>query len=160
MEKILIKRIKKPKWSFKNVDADGYKSLQNSIIKNGQTKAILVRQLKTKKKKKKKYEIIDGRNVFKILSHTDRDYVDCHVFRNVNKVQAMLLYLEHDFYFQRNFVEVAKAIKKICKKHPKSELAACTPYNYKEVEELLKLTKFNFKKFKPIKKVIQSNIFN
>lgn len=154
MEQILIKQIKIPKWSFKNINAETYKKLEASIIKNGQTQNIIVRRIK-----KKKYEIIDGKQVFKILKQLDRDFVWCHVYKKVNKVKAQVLYLEHDFYFEKNFVAVAEALKKICKKHSKAELSNTTNYTYKEIDELLKLAKFDFSKFKPIEDTVEQSTF-
>jgi hypothetical protein len=71
----------------------------------------------------------------------------------------MLLYIQHDFYFQNNFVEVAKAIKLIHKKITKLEISKFSQYSYNEVNELLSLAQYDFSKFKTEEEVIQNKFF-
>jgi ParB-like chromosome segregation protein Spo0J len=94
------------------------------------------------------YEVIDGREVFKALQSSDRDFVDCYVYNDCNLLQAKLIYLEHDITFENNFVEVAKAIKKIAKKHSLIEVEKTVAYNYEELQELLTIADYDFEKFK------------
>lgn len=154
MEQILKGNITLPEWSLKNVNQDEYDSLSNSIRNNGQTKNILVRQIS-----KDKYEVIDGKNVFKILSTMNKDFIWCHVYRDISEIEAMLIYLQHDFYFQNNFVEVSKVIEKVHKKITKLEISKKTKYSYSEVIELLSLAKYDFEKFNETKNTKQSNLF-
>jgi len=142
MQQILIKNINKPDWSFKNIDSEQYINLRNSIHKNGQTKNIIVRHLKDES-----YEIIDGKIVFEILKETNVDYIWCYVYRNITDLEAKLLYLQNDFYFENNFVKIAKAVQDINKKITKLEISKHTRYNYNEICELLLLMEYDFTKF-------------
>lgn len=155
MEQILIKDIKIPEWSFKSkIDKKVYKRLENSIAKNGQTKNIIVRQLKDGK-----YEVVDGKIVFKILKSLNQDYIYCCVLKNISKKEAQLLYLEGDFYFEKNFISVAIALKKIHKKISKDKLSKTTNYDYKEIEELLTLAEYDLTRFHSTDKAEQSELF-
>ena len=142
IKQIKIDQIQQPNWSFKNPDKELYQSLYYSVKKNGQTKNIIVRHLEGDK-----YEIIDGRKIYQICQHLEVDYIYCYVYRDVSKTQAMLLYLQHEFNFENNFVEIAAALKRINKKHSKFEISKFSQYTYKEVEELLNLANYDFSKF-------------
>lgn len=149
-----IKYVIETKWKLKNIDAAAFVKLQNSIVKNGQTKVILVRKVEDDK-----FEIIDGRQVFKILKQIGTENVECCIFEGITELEAQLLYLEHDYYFENNFVEIGKILSKLVKEMPKHKIEKTIVYNYEEIEELLKLQDFDFAKYKPIKKVEQSNFF-
>ena len=153
MQQILIKNIKLPDWSFKNTQKDQLKSLNRSIKRNGQTKNIIVRRIDDA------YEIIDGREVFKILTQMEKDYVWCYVYNDVTDLESMLLYLEHDFYFENNFVEIARALQEIHNEFSKLEISKHTKYTYSEIEELLNLGNYDFSRFKTGHTSKQSTFF-
>lgn len=154
MHQILIKDIVQPDWKFKEVDKHQFRSLKRSIHKNGQTKNIIVRRIEDGK-----FEIIDGRSVFKILSTMDKDFVYCYVYPQMSKVEAMLLYLEHDFNFENNFIDIGLALAEIHKEHSKLEISKHTRFSYKEIEELLELSDFDFSKLRLVKKDQQTKFF-
>lgn len=153
-QEVPVEQIATTKWELKNIDKTAFKKLKNSIAKNGQTKVILVRELEADK-----FEIIDGRQVFKILFQLGVKKIHCCIFKNMTKIEAKLLYLEHDYYFENNFVEIGKVLSKLIKKYPKPEIEKTVVYNYAEIEELLKLQEFDFEKYAPIKISEQSNFF-
>lgn len=143
MQQLLIKNIEVPEWSFKNIDSEHHKALRKSINKHGQTKNIIVRSIG-----KDKYEIIDGKEVFKIIRDLGNvDYIWCYVYRDITDLEALLLYLEHDFYFENNFVTIAYAVKEINKAITKLDISKYTRYSFNEVNELLLLTQYDFTKF-------------
>lgn len=154
MEQILIKDIKLPDWSLKDINLEQFKKLSQSIKKNGQTKNIIVRKLDIDK-----YEVIDGKNVFKILKTLNKDYVHCYVYRDISKLESLLIYLEHDFYFENDFIKISEAIEKIHKKVTKYEISKYTKYSYNEILELLTLANFDFSRFKIDDEPEQMNIF-
>ena len=154
MEQILIKEIQLPSWSFKNIDPENFKSLSDSILKNGQTKSITVRRLENNK-----YEVVDGKNVFKIIKNLEVDYVWCHVLRDMTDIESKLFYLENDFYFENNFVKISKVLEEVCKKKTKLQVSKTTKYSYNEIKELLSLALYDFSKFKTEKKHKQNDLF-
>lgn len=154
MEQILIKNTYLPDWSLKEFDKDVFKSLQNSVHSLGQTKNIIVRAMPDNK-----YEVIDGKQVFKILKQLDKDYIWAHVYRDVDDLEAIWLYLQHDFYFNTNFVAASKAIEKLHKKLTKLEISKKTKYEYQEVIELLSLAVYDFSKFSKKMEVKNTKLF-
>lgn len=151
LEQINKNDIVLPDWNFKNIDAMSFKKLKQSIKKNGQNKTIILRKIDDK------YEVIDGRNVFTILKTTKVDYIWAYVYKEITTTEAKFIYLQHDFFFERNFVEVAKALKKINKKHSKFDIIQTTNYNSNEIDELLRLTEFDFDKY-ILKETEQQNL--
>lgn len=151
---IKIEQIKKPDWCFKNLESEQYSKLRNSIFKNGQTRNILVRKLDVDV-----YEVIDGRNVLDILVEMNAQEVFCFVYEDIDVIDAKLFYLENDYYFECNFVEIAKAMEEILNKHNKISVERHINYNHKEIEDLLKINNFDFEKYKPKKVSVQPNLF-
>ncbi|AGF91619.1 ParB-like nuclease domain containing protein [Cellulophaga phage phi47:1] len=142
MEQININDIVIPEWSFKNINVDDFKKLEKSITEKGQLKSIIVNR-----KKDGTYEVVDGKVVFSILKNLDINYVWCKVFKDLTEAECQLLYLQVDFYFENNYVQIAKALKRINKKISKYEITKFTVFSYDEVQELLLLNKFDFKKY-------------
>jgi ParB-like chromosome segregation protein Spo0J len=152
-EQIDTKTIKLPKWSLKNINEYEYKKLKKSVKKHGQTKNIIVRLLDDGT-----YEVIDGKVVFKILKQLKVDFIYCYVFKNITTTEAQRIYLEQDYYFETNFVEVGAALAKITKDHSAVDVEKTLIFNYAEIEELLKLQNFNFAKYAPIAKAQQDTL--
>lgn len=148
-EKIKTNNIKTPNWRFKNVDKSNYTKLRASIFKHGQNQNIIVR------KTNDNFEIIDGRMVFEILKEKGANEIFCFVYCDADEIDAQLIYLESDFYFENNFVEVAASLVKIFEKYKKTEVERTIKHNHKEIEDLLKLNKFDFEKYK-LKKPIEN----
>lgn len=152
MEQILKKDIEIPDWSFKSKDADAYRKLEKSIAKHGQLKSILVRRLKSGK-----YEVIDGKIVLEILKRNDKDYVWCEVVKDISKTDAKLLYLQLNYDFDLDYIELAKAIKKLTKKYSSIEISRLVNLTVKEINDLVTLNGFDFEKYKPIQKQNQQS---
>ena len=154
MEQILIKNISIPDWSFKNIDSDAYRKLEKSIQKNGQMQTIVVRHLG-----EDKYEVIDGKIVFEILRKLDIDFVWCKVIRNISRIESKLLYMQLDYNFNTDYIELAKTVRKLSKNHSSIKISRLVNLSVKEINDLIKLNEFDFEKYKPISKAEQNSFF-
>jgi hypothetical protein len=154
MEQILKTDIGLPDWSFKSIDAVAFRKLEKSIIKHGQTKNIVVRTIG-----EGKYEVIDGKEVFEILKRQPIDYIWCKVKRDLSRLDAILFYLQLDFNFDTDYIELAKSIRKLSKNHSNIEISRLVNMSVKEIKDLITLNDFDFERYKPISKQEQKNFF-
>ena len=154
MEQINKKDIVVPDWSFKDIDSEQYRKLEKSIHKHGQQKNIVVRSLG-----EGKYEVIDGKVVFEILKNLKKDFIWCTVYKNISKLEAQLVYLQLDYNFKKDYIELAKIIKKLSKKLSNLEISKLVNLEVKEVKELIVLNEFDFERYKPIEAAKQNNFF-
>lgn len=154
MEQINKNQISLPDWSFKQQDSELMNRLRKSVSLNGQTRNIIVRKLS-----KDKYEVIDGKLVFLALKELPVDFIYCYVYKDVSALQAKFLYLQHDFYFRTNFVQVSNAVEEIHKEQSKLSISEKTAYDYSQVVELLDLHTYDFSKFSLEQQEQQKNLF-
>lgn len=154
MEQILKTKITIPNWSFKNIDSDAYRKLEKSIHKNGQNKNIIVRATGNDT-----YEVIDGKIVFKILLDLPIDYVWCKVHRNISDLDARWLYLQLNYDFDSNYIEIAKTVLELSENHSKLEISKLVNLSVKEIKDLITLNDFDFERYKPIPLAEQTNFF-
>lgn len=153
MEQILKTNISIPDWSFKSIDSDAYRKLEKSIIKNGQLETILVRHLGDSK-----YEVVDGKIVFEILRKLPYDYIWCKVIRT-DRIGAKLIYLQKNYDFDLDWIEVSKAIKKINEDRPVIEISKFVNLSVKEIKALITLQDFDFERYKPLPQAEASKFF-
>lgn len=154
MEQILKTDISLPDWSFKTIDADAYRKLEKSIQKHGQLKSIVVRSLG-----EGKYEVIDGKIVFEILRRQPKDYIWCEVKKDLSRLDAKLLYMQLDFNFDTDYIELAKTVLKLSKKHSSIHISRLVNLTVKEINDLITLNDFDFERYKPIAKADQQGFF-
>ena len=156
MQQILKSKIILPDWRFKNPKKEEFDKLCASIKVNGQTKNITVRNLNNGM-----YEVVDGRSVFEAIlaSKKEIDYIWCYVYRDVSKLESMLLYLQQDFCFESDYIDISKAIKEINFKCSKLHISKFTKYSYNEIVELIRLADYDFAKFKVKDSDQQKNFF-
>lgn len=154
MEQVNKKFIKLPNWSFKRKDSEKFKKLRKSIKKHGQIKNIVLRKIDSEN-----YEVIDGKLVFQILKELDKDFIWCTIYKDISNLEAKIIYLQLDFNFEHDYINTAKAIKKLCNKVYLIDLAKLTNFSVNELKELLELNKFDFERYKPLDKKEQDNLF-
>lgn len=154
MEQILKSKISVPEWNLKEIDTDLYRKLEKSILKNGQVKNLVVRSTG-----EGNYELIDGKIVFQILQKLDVDFVWCYVYKSLSPLEAILIYLQLDFYFDKDFINLSQYIEELSKEKSLIDISRMTDYSVKEISDLIKLTEFDFDKYKPEKNTTQDNLF-
>ena len=153
MEQILKTNISLPDWSFKSIDSDAFRKLEKSIIKNGQLKSIVVRSLGDGK-----YEVVDGKIVFSILKLLEVDYIWCQVVK-MDRLESQLLYMQLNYNFDTDFIELAKTVKKLAKNYSTIEISRLVDLTVKEINDLITLNDFDFERYKPITQNDQANFF-
>ena len=153
MEQILKTNISLPDWSFKSIDSDAFRKLEKSIIKNGQLKSIVVRSLGDGK-----YEAVDGKIVFSILKLLEVDYIWCQVVK-MDRLESQLLYMQLNYNFDTDFIELAKTVKKLAKNYSTIEISRLVDLTVKEINDLITLNDFDFERYKPIAQNDQANFF-
>ncbi len=134
--------IKQNDYHCKNIHPDIYVKARNSILKDGQLKAVVVRQTD------EGYEIVKGNNLFQLLKEEGAEDVCCFNVGDISLDEAKLMYIQLSSELEINYVKIAQIISDIFSKFNIYDIEKVAPYSIAEISELKKLLEFNWEKYK------------
>lgn len=117
--------------SHKFFDSDIYHKIENGIKKYGQLKNIIIN---------KKFEIIDGKYIFKILKELGYKNVWCLVIEKDEEYFEFIL----DNNFKWDYIKVAKKIKKILEQNLLHEFKVLTMMHEDEINNFSRILDYDF----------------
>ena len=146
LELIKVNIISENKYHCKNIGKGVYTKARSSILKSGQLKTIVVREVFYGH-----YEIIKGNRTFSILKEEGYESVYCFNVGDVDDNEAKLIYLQLSNELEVNYVKISQIINDIFASFPLIDIERVVPYTKNELIELKKVLDFNWEKYKKVK---------
>jgi len=143
---IPIDKLSEADWNYKETDTEEaavlIPKLKANIGKNGQVENIIVRE------KGKGFEVVNGNHRLVAMREIGRKKVICYNCGKLSKNQAVKLAIEtNESKFKADTIKLAKLIKELSQEFPLAELYETMPYSEQEIDNMIKLTDFDWNQF-------------
>lgn len=140
-EVLRVKSITAPSWRWKRKDLAVKTRIATSLVKFGQIKNIVVRQLHDDT-----YEVIDGAEVLEALKGMNEERVLCYNLGKISDDDAKLIAMALDLNrIECNMIDLSKAIKNIT--HSDITLSAISPFSNEDIADIRRLLEFDWSVF-------------
>lgn len=138
---IPLNSISLPSFNIKDMDEHNENILRASILKYGQTRTIQVRETG-----ENRYEVIEGRNIFKALKFINSETVVCYNHGVIDEAKCIKIYIDCELVSgETNFLYLSELIKNLKEHYSLAQLEGI--YSIKELTELLKLCDYDWEKY-------------
>lgn len=119
-----------------------YNALKASIVKYGQIRTIMVRELGADK-----YEVIEGNKIFRILKEIGCKEIFCYNMGEVDDEKAKAIYLQTQVL--ENNINYLKLSEMLCalKDIPANNLSQMSIFDIEEIKEIMNLSSYDWQQF-------------
>lgn len=138
-----VEMIVKADWNYKNDDEDKSRRLTNSIRKHGFIQNVILRPLD-----EGHFEMVNGNHRLDSLYELGHDMVHAYNTGEISLKAAQRISIEtNEFSFESDMLSLSKLIEGIKEEVPLEELVETMPFSANELEEMSKLSQFNWDEF-------------
>lgn len=140
---IPIDQLVKAAWNYKENNEQLTGKLIANIKRNGQVENLLVRKLDTGF-----FEVVNGNHRFEALQKLGAKMVMAYDLGSISDGQAYRIAIEtNETKFVTDQIRLADLIKDISTEFDKDDLASTMPFNEAEIDNLIKMTDFDWNEF-------------
>ena len=138
-----LDKLVKADWNYKQDDIEKTAKLEANLKRNGQIENLIVRELDTGF-----YEIINGNHRYDVLKNLGIKFAVVNNKGKISKQDAIRLAIEtNETKFVTDTISLAELIKELSITFDVKTLAETMPYTEEQLEEMIKLTDFDWNQF-------------
>lgn len=135
-----LKELTQASWNYKTNNKTMMAKLKANMKDRGQVQLLIVRELGVGK-----YEIVNGNHRFDALIDLGQTYATCLNLGPIGIAQAKrIAYETNETEFAADNIKLADIIKELSEAFSMEDLEATLPFSKNEIEDMAKLTTFNF----------------
>jgi ParB-like chromosome segregation protein Spo0J len=135
--------LRKAEWNYKKNNPDLLEKLKSNIVKNKQIENIIIRELEDET-----YEVVNGNHRVDAFVELGIENVMAFNLGKISKEQAQRIAIEtNETKFESDTLKLAEIFKELLKTTDIADLEKSMPYSEQEIENMAKLTDFDWDAF-------------